>query len=356
MPIQTPTFESLRARYLRDLRNEENDTSTDSDNAVRAASVAAVAEGLYAEIQWLYRQIWATDADADELERHARDRGLTRKPAIASIGTCRVTGRPAARLPEGAAIRHPAGTTFTTMADAVVGPDGTTKVRVVAVDAGSSTNGLAGPATVISPPAGLDSDALLVEALAGGSDEESSLALLNRYLDVIRRPPAGGNQYDYRRWAKDVPGVADAWVYPLRSGLGTVDVAIVAEDGLPTPELVQAVQFAIDRNRPAGGRAGQVFSPKELLVDVVAKVDIADGYTLEGLVTSGHPLVAALIDRIAPGEPLRRSLIEGVLTNLPGVNDRHLVSPATNVKPGSGQGEASLEWIRLGRFVLEPME
>lgn len=356
MTINTPSFESLRSRYLRDLRSDDNDTTTDSDNFVRASSVAAIAEGLYAEIKWLHRQIWATEADEDELERHARGRGLVRKAPVTAVGTCLLKGRQGVRVAAGSALRHPQGAVLVTTADAVIDTEESATVRVAASIAGKSFNGLGGKVTVVSPPAGLDSDAVLAEPLAGGSDQESALSLLNRYLELIRHPPAGGNQYDYRRWARDVPGVADAWVYPLRSGLGTVDVAIVGEDGLPTPELIEAVQYAIDRNRPAGGRAGKVFAPKELLVDVSARVTVASGYNLEAMAASGRELISAMFAQLAPGEVLRRSQIEGIITNLPGVIDRELTQPAANVIPGSGQGDAELEWIRLRKFSLEAME
>ncbi|WP_413462564.1 baseplate J/gp47 family protein [Kingella kingae] len=46
----------------------------------------------------------------------------------------------------------------------------------------------------------------------------------------MRRPPAGGNQYDYKNWALSVDGVSSAYVYPLRRGLGTVDIAITSGD------------------------------------------------------------------------------------------------------------------------------
>jgi len=59
----------------------------------------------------------------------------------------------------------------------------------------------------------------------GETDEE----LLNRLLDYIRRPPAGGNQYDYIKWALSIDGVEKAWCFPLAQGLGTVDVVITAD-------------------------------------------------------------------------------------------------------------------------------
>jgi uncharacterized phage protein gp47/JayE len=57
---------------------------------------------------------------------------------------------------------------------------------------------------------------------------ETDSALLERLLEYIRRPPAGGNQYDYVKWAKEVNNVSAAYCMPLVRGLGTVDVLIIA--------------------------------------------------------------------------------------------------------------------------------
>jgi len=57
---------------------------------------------------------------------------------------------------------------------------------------------------------------------------ETDAAYLGRLLDYIRRPPAGGNKYDYVKWALQIDNVASAYCFPLAQGLGTVDVIILA--------------------------------------------------------------------------------------------------------------------------------
>ena len=66
---------------------------------------------------------------------------------------------------------------------------------------------------------------------------ETDAALLARLLDDIRRPPAGGNQYDYIKWALAVSGVAKAYCVPLGQGLGTVDVIILADTAIAGEEI-----------------------------------------------------------------------------------------------------------------------
>jgi hypothetical protein len=68
---------------------------------------------------------------------------------------------------------------------------------------------------------------------AGETDEE----YLARLLEYIRRPPAGGNKYDYIKWAKEVDYVTSAWCVPLGQGLGTVDVIITADEDYTASEV-----------------------------------------------------------------------------------------------------------------------
>lgn len=68
---------------------------------------------------------------------------------------------------------------------------------------------------------------------AGETDAE----YLDRLLTYIRRPPAGGNKYDYEKWAKELDYVAQAWCFPLGQGLGTVDVVILADAETTGSEL-----------------------------------------------------------------------------------------------------------------------
>lgn len=58
---------------------------------------------------------------------------------------------------------------------------------------------------------------------------ETDAELLTRLLDYIRHPPAGGNKYDYVKWALAIDYVETAWCFPLAQGLGTVDVVILAD-------------------------------------------------------------------------------------------------------------------------------
>ncbi|KES10430.1 hypothetical protein (DUF2349) [Snodgrassella alvi SCGC AB-598-O11] len=76
-----PTFEEIRNAILRDTvsLNPEADISSDSDNYIRASSLASCATGQYAHQAWILKQFFPDTADSDYLERHCNLRGIRRK-------------------------------------------------------------------------------------------------------------------------------------------------------------------------------------------------------------------------------------------------------------------------------------
>ncbi|WP_437890881.1 baseplate J/gp47 family protein [Phytobacter sp. V91] len=222
------------------------------------------------------------------------------------------------------------------------------------VAASFSTAGVAGNTTAVasgtftSTPVGFDST-VIISAMSGGTDQESDAELLARLLDVIRRAPAGGNKYDYRRWAMSVDGVTAAYVYPLRRGLGTVDVVITSANGLPSAEIIAATQAYIDDVRPVTAKNCLVLGPTFKTVDLVIQVSL-DGVTLDAATTEITAAVTEYINKLPPGDPFIRSQAEMLISAVTGVVDRVIVSPATNVVPDVS--ESVVEWIRVGTIVV----
>jgi uncharacterized phage protein gp47/JayE len=108
--------------------------------------------------------------------------------------------------------------------------------------------------------------------------EESDAALLARLLEYIRRPPAGGNRYDYVKWALSVQDVASALCIPTGQGPGTVDVVILADpvttgSEIPDAELLEAVYAYIIDLHPAASLLTRILAPEILIVDVTITLD-----------------------------------------------------------------------------------
>ena len=227
---QALNLEQIRANYLRDLQNQNPaaHVHAGSDNHVRATAIAAVGEGQYQHQEWILRQAFADTADSAYLEKHAAKYGIYRKTATFAGGKVRVRGAVGATVPVGQQI-NVGDKVYLTAESAVIGALGSAEIAVIATVAGSAQNQTAETAaTLQSVPAGIDSSAVLL-TMVGGTDAESDESLLARYEERLRRPAAGGNQYDFRNWCLEVPGVVDAFIYPLRRGNGFVDAVILGD-------------------------------------------------------------------------------------------------------------------------------
>lgn len=354
MPLSTPDFETIRGALLRDLQNlrADADVGPDSDFYVRASSVASAVEGLYQHQSWIARQIFPDSADRDYLEQHARVRGLGRKPPVAAKGLLQLGGNPGAGFAAGLKVRL-GEQLYTTQAGGQLDVDGQARVAVAADLPGLAGNVPAGTvAELMAAPSGLASRVSFA-SMDGGVDEEDDAALLARLLELIRRPPAGGNRHDYRRWALEVPGVSAAYVYPLRRGLGTVDVVITAQDSLPSADTLAAVQAHIEDLRPVTAKNCLVLAPTPRPVDIEVALTV-DGTTVQAVTEPLRQVLAAHFSSLAPGSKLYKSRLEALISDLPGVVDRQLLSPADNIAPTVN--EKTVEWLRLGKLTVRGMQ
>lgn len=331
MPYTTPDYPAIRDAILRDIANQVPgaNTAADGDYAIRANAVAAAIEGVYQHQQWLARQILPDTADADFLERWANLYGLARLPAAAATGTIAFSGTVAAAIPVGTEARTAAGVAYQTTAAGVIGGGGTASVAAQAVAAGAAGNAAAAtPLSLTSAPAGVQS-AASSGAMTGGADAESDLELLTRLLARIQAPPHGGAKHDYIAWALAVPGVAAAYCYPQRRGIGTVDVVIAADGGLPSVELVAAVQAVIDEARPVTADA-LALGPSAVPVAVTGTLTLAGGYTLAAVAAQVTADLTAYFATLAPGDTAYLSRIRAVISDTPGVVDYALTAPTAN--------------------------
>lgn len=332
MPYTAKTFEQIRDDMLRDILNQNPQAAVgaDSDFRMRANAVAAAVEGLYENLSWVGRQIMPDTADEDVLQQYASLYGMGLKPATGAVGSITFTGTPGSPVGSGVECKALDGQAYVTTSFGNIAADGTLTLAAQASVSGSAGNQAAGTVlTLTSAPAGVSSTAAVVTMLAG-TDIETVASLLARLLDRLRHPPAGGNMYDYRRWALEVPGVTAAWCYPLRRGLGTTDVAILS-NGVPAPQALQnTVKAYIETVNPAGGDC-QVLTPALLVVNVVATVTLQSGTLLVNVQATVQSALAAYIAGLAPGDSVLRSRILAIITDVPGVTDVNLVSPSASV-------------------------
>ncbi|WP_439240858.1 baseplate J/gp47 family protein [Lonepinella sp. BR2474] len=353
--FNVPSFEVIRTTILRDYQSLDSraDVSVDSDHYARASALAAVAEGVYAHQKWLVKQFFPDTADTAFLEKHAALRGIRRKSATlaSGVGSATITGQAGAVIASGVQIKTADNRFYVVTEQATVNAQGVAKASVQALAVGSESNIFSAvKATFMSPPAGCQSELLLTNVV-GGTDQETDASLLARLLEKIRRPAAGGNRYDYKNWALDVDGVDAAYVYPLRRGLGTVDIAITSDNNVPSDETVARVQAYIDTVRPVTAKESLVVKPNVTRVNFTIEVSLS-GITLAEAQSSIYAALVAFFNGLNPGDSLVVSQCEAVVSDLVGVVDRRFITPKANLKADVVN---KIEWFRLGNVQVRLM-
>jgi hypothetical protein len=136
-------------------------------------------------------------------------------------------------------------------------------------------------------PENMEHHAWLREILRRASETDAEL--LARLLARMRRPPAGGNKYDYVQWALEVDYVAAAWSFPLAQGPGTIDVIITAKadytgSEVPTSHALTGTVSGVAENKliDAGGDFTGTVRPGDVAVNdlgIEAEVTAVDSDT-----------------------------------------------------------------------------
>jgi baseplate J-like protein len=349
-----PTLEEIRASLLRDYQTyyPNADTSEDSDAYARASSLAACAEGIYAHQKWLIKQFFPDTADTEFLEKHAGLRGLRRRNATYAAGKgATVSGNPDAVIAVGLQIKTEDGRFYETTESAVIPASGSVIVAVRSLATGAVQNiKTATKGSFMAAPVGVSTDVVLNDVV-GATNAESDSSLLERLLNKIRRPAAGGNKYDYKDWALEVDGVEQAYVYPLRRGLGTVDIAITADNGVPSDDTVRRAQEYIDQERPVTAKESKVVKPDVTKVNFNIQVKIS-GVALNDIKTAINNALRDYFNGLIPGDDLIVSQCEAVINNLIGVVDRRFIAPTANQKADIIN---KIEWFRLGEITVTEM-
>lgn len=156
---------------------------------------------------------------------------------------------------------------------------------------------------------------------------ETDAELLARLLEYIRRPPAGGNQYDYVKWAMECDGVKAAYCIPLAQGLGTVDVILLASGSneIPTQDLLDDVKDYIDDVRPVTASVIRVLAPDKITQAVTMTVS-GDDVSTDVIEAD----IETYMDNMIPGEDLALARLTAIAIN-GGATNVTITVPATDV-------------------------
>ena len=230
-------------------------TVTDGgDLTLRLYAVAAQLYSLWEQAEFVLRQCFPQTAEGVWLDRHAQVRGMERRAGTRSVGTLRFSVTTAASrdltVAAGTVCTDSAGNRFeTTAAGTIAAGTLFCDVPARAAESGAAGNVPADTVTyMVLAPAGVEA-VTNPAALTDGSDGEGDDSLRARVLNSYRKLPNGANMAYYETQALNVDGVAAVKVLPRNRGVGTVDVVIAAENGVPSQTLLDTVADLLESQR-----------------------------------------------------------------------------------------------------------
>ncbi len=306
-----------------------------SELAVRFYAVAAQLYSLYVQAEWTRRQCFPQTAQGEELDKHAKLRGVTRRMAAPAAGTVRFyvdrAGETATEVPRGTVCMTAGGLRFTTDTDGAVAPGELfCEVAVTAVEAGTAGN--VGQGTIVYmalPPAGIVACAN-PEPLAGGREQEEDEALRERVLATFTRLANGANNAFYHQAAMSFDGVAAVTVLPRNRGVGTVDVVPAAQGGVPDQALLAAIQDYFDRVREIAVDV-KVLPPTVETVDVSVTLWVQEGRDYGEVAAAVRQRLEGWFSGERLGRPLPRAQLISLIYGVDGVANCRLAVPAADL-------------------------
>ena len=158
---------------------------------------------------------------------------------------------------------------------------------------GEIGNSVTGDLIPINNVEGLE-NAKLTELLIPGEELEDQEDFRLRYFASINSQAFGGNVADYQNFIDSIAGVGPSKIVPTWNGGGTVKIVILDSTyGVPSQELVEKVQTAIDpeQNQGAGigmapiGHTVTVFVSQERKINITTTITYKNGYSFDQLKT-----------------------------------------------------------------------
>ena len=306
-----------------------------SELAVRFYAVAAQLYSLYVQAEWTRRQCFPQTAEGEELDKHAKLRGVTRRAATRAVGTVRFYVDQARdmdmEIPAGTVCMTAGGVRFTTDIDGAV-PAGELhcEVPVTAAEAGAAGN--VGQSTIVYmalPPTGISACAN-PDPLSGGQDQEGDQELRERVLATFQRLANGANSAFYQQAAMSFDGVAAVTVLPRNRGVGTVDLVPAARNGAPGQELLNAIQTYFNRVREIAVDV-KVLPPEIETVDVSVMLWAKEDRSFDAVAGAVRQRLKNWFSGERLGKALPRAQLISLIYGVDGVANCQLVEPGTDL-------------------------
>lgn len=295
--IDEQDYEYILARYLGNVRDDvdKREGSIIWDSGAPCCIEIAIA---YMYLQSMILNAFAASAQSPFLELRCEEQGITRDPATYAKRLGVFTNG------QGGPYSLVMGTEFSTISETnlvnfrvieVYTENGITvpgSYILQCTETGTIGNEYFGEIVPVLNLTGL-ATATLTDILVPGENDQDIEELRAEYFETVNQKPFGGNITEYRQFVEAIEGVGGTQIYPVWNGGGTVKISFIDSSfNAPSSTLIQEVQKAVDphyNDEYAGmglgtapiGHVVTVVGATEFKVDIVASIELEQGYTLQ---------------------------------------------------------------------------
>ena len=295
--IDEQDYEYILARYLGNVRDDvdKREGSIIWDSGAPCCIEIAIA---YMYLQSMILNAFAASAQSPFLELRCEEQGITRDPATYAKRLGVFTNG------QGGPYSLVMGTEFSTISETnlvnfrvieVYTENGITvpgSYILQCTEAGTIGNEYFGEIVPVLTLTGL-ATATLTDILVPGENDQDIEELRAEYFETVNQKPFGGNITEYRQFVEAIDGVGGTQIYPVWDGGGTVKISFIDSSfNAPSSTLIQEVQKAVDphyNDEYAGmglgtapiGHVVTVVGATEFKVNIVASIELEQGYTLQ---------------------------------------------------------------------------
>ncbi|MCI9432027.1 MAG: phage tail protein [Oscillospiraceae bacterium] len=309
--------------------------SASCDLAARLYAAAAQIQGMYLQAQWLLDQSFPQTAKGDYLERHAQLRGLSRSIATCAEGTLRF----GLSVPVSGDLTVKSGTVCMTETGIRYATTDNVTLRAgqlyadapaVALEPGRAGNVAANTITIMAAmPVGIKA-CTNPQAFSGGDDAESDDDLRRRLLDSYLRLPNGANAAYYEQTALSRTGVAAAVAVGRPRGVGSVDLYIATDGGIPDETLLAEVNAYLQEKREISVDL-RVLAPTPHTVNISVSVQPAAGFTFEEARADVDAALREAFTGAMLGKGVTLAFLGNLIYDLDSVANYSIAAPAADL-------------------------
>lgn len=269
------------------------------------------------------------------LIEHAKNRGITRRPATYAKAKLTVKGIKGTVIPEGfqfstASTLEREGILFQADIQYTIPESREVELMVVCVKEGPIGNVAAETILLMLKPQKGIISIINKEPAYGGFEQESEESLRQRILEYDQKQGSSfvGSPADYRRWALEVGGVGNARIISAIDDMGLVTIILTDLNGQPvSEEICKEVYNHImrpdsyyERLAPCNAYL-KVIPATAIEISVIVTILLEDDYTLEMVKKEFISNLKEYLKTEEAHENVRYAEVGAVLINTEGVKD-----------------------------------